>query len=47
MAKICIMYSNNSTSVVLGHYLASELHHVAYYIPEQGPHELAAFTCVA
>ena len=46
MAKICIMYPNNSTSVMLGHYLASELHHVAYYVPEQGPHELAAFTCV-
>ena len=46
MSQICIMYPNNSTSVILGHHLASELHHVAYFVPEQGPHQAAAFTCV-
>ena len=46
MSQICIMYPNNSTSVILGHHLASELHHVSYLVPEQGPHQAAAFTCV-
>jgi len=45
MSNICIVLPNNSTSVILGEYLVSELNHVTFFVPEDGPHELAAFTC--
>ena len=45
MSNICIVFPNNSTSVILGEYLVSELNHVTFFVPEDGPHELAACTC--
>ena len=45
MSNICIVLPNNSTSVILGEHLVSELNHVTFFVPEDGPHELAAFTC--
>ena len=39
------MFPNNSTSVILGQALVSDLCNVAFFIPEGGTHEQAAFTC--
>ena len=39
------MFPNNSTSVMLGQSLVSDLCDVAFFIPEEGNHEQAAFTC--
>lgn len=46
MANICIMFPNNSTSVILGHFLVSDLNNVSFFIPETGPHEMASFSCI-
>ena len=42
--SICIMFPNNSTSVMIGQFLVSELQNVGFFITE-GTHEQAAFTC--
>ena len=44
MANICIVLPNNSTSVFLGQHLVSELNHVSFFVPNDGPHEAAAST---
>ena len=40
----CIMFPNNSTSLILGQSLVSDMCPVDFFIPE-GTHEQAAFTC--
>ena len=43
--NVCIMFPNNSTAVILGQSTVSDLHPTAFFIPEKGSHEQAAFTC--
>ena len=44
-SSVCIMFPNNSTSVILGQSTVSDLHPTAFFIPGKGCHEQAAFTC--
>ena len=43
--NVCIMFPNNSTSVILGQSIVADLHPTAFFIPDKGNHEQAAFTC--
>ena len=42
--NFCIMYPNNSTSVIIGQTLVSDMRNLTFFIPE-GTHQQAAFTC--
>ena len=43
--KHCILFPNNSTSVILGQNLVSDLADLSFFIPDGAPHQQAAFTC--